>query len=111
MLYRFTALVARPASRALFHKTFQPTYTRTLTKSIFFRSTTTQFLQTHSFHHTRLNYFASTHDWNEQKPPAHPLIEKIQQHPHIMQQLIDFTSLLQTKGVDVSGKKPSYMQV
>ncbi|KAI9351017.1 hypothetical protein BD770DRAFT_326530 [Pilaira anomala] len=111
MLYRFTALVARPASRALFNKTFQPTNTRTLTKSIFFRSSTTQFLQTHSFHHSRLNYFASTNDWNEQKQPTHPLIEKLKQHPHIMEQLLDLTSLLQTKGVNVSGKNPSYMQI
>lgn len=28
-----------------------------------------------------------------------------------MQQLVDFTQLLQSKGVDVSGKQPSFMQV
>lgn len=39
------------------------------------------------------------------------MIEKIQRHPHIMAQLVDFTNLLQSKGVDVSGKKPSFMQV
>ncbi|CAO3638084.1 unnamed protein product [Mucor hiemalis] len=28
-----------------------------------------------------------------------------------MTQLVNFTNLLQTKGVDVSGKKPSFMQI
>jgi hypothetical protein len=61
-----------------------------------------------SFHSSR-GVWASSQDW--QQPPQHPLIEKIQQHPHIMQQLVDFTNLLQSKGVDVSGKQPSFMQV
>ncbi|KAI9265668.1 hypothetical protein EDC94DRAFT_603764 [Helicostylum pulchrum] len=111
MLYRFAALAARPAARSLFNRAFRPVNRVTVTKSIFFRSTTTQFLQTSSFHHTSINFFASSHDWNNQKPPAHPLIEKIQQHPHIIEQLVNFTSLLQSKGIDVSGKQPSYMQI
>lgn len=111
MLYRFAALATRPAARSLFNRAFRPVNRITITKSIFFRSTTTQFLQTSSFHHTSINFFASSHDWNNQKPPAHPLIEKIQQHPHIIEQLVSFTSLLQSKGVDISGKQPSYMQV
>jgi hypothetical protein len=60
-----------------------------------------------SFHTSNKQLFAS--DW--QQPPQHPIIEKLQQHPHIMQQLVDFTALLQAKGVDVSGKQPSFMQV
>lgn len=68
-------------------------------------------MQNSQFHHKSINYFASSHDWNDSKPPVHPLIEKIQQHPQIMDQLVDFTNLLQSKGVDVSGKQPSFMQV
>ncbi|KAI8078263.1 uncharacterized protein B0P05DRAFT_543133 [Gilbertella persicaria] len=62
-----------------------------------------------SFHTTAKQLFASSHDW--QQAPKHPLIDKIQQHPHIMQQLVDFTQILQSKGVDVYGKQPSFMQL
>lgn len=105
MLYRFMALATRPATRMLFKNT--TSRPNTITKSILYRNT---FVPMSSIHNS-VNWCASSHDWNDQKPVTHPLIEKIQQHPHIMEQLIDFTSLLQTKGVDVSGQRPSFVQV
>lgn len=105
MLYRFMALASRPATRMLFKNT--PLRPSTTTKSILYRSS---FISMKSLH-SSVNWNASSHDWNDQKPVTHPLIEKIQQHPHIMDQLIDFTSLLQAKGVDVSGQRPSFVQV
>ncbi|KAI8355062.1 hypothetical protein EDC96DRAFT_446753 [Choanephora cucurbitarum] len=59
--------------------------------------------------HTTRPTLAVSQDW--QNRPKHPLIDKIEQHPHILQQLIDFTQLLQSKGVDVSGQQPSFMQM
>ncbi|KAI7899024.1 uncharacterized protein BX663DRAFT_564288 [Cokeromyces recurvatus] len=41
----------------------------------------------------------------------HSFIEKIKKNPHIMQRLVDFTSLLQSKGFDVTGKQPSFAQM
>ncbi|KAI9475512.1 MAG: hypothetical protein EXX96DRAFT_268948 [Benjaminiella poitrasii] len=41
----------------------------------------------------------------------HPLMEKFQKNPQIMQRLMDFTQLLQSKGIDVTGKQPSFMQM
>lgn len=112
MLYRFIAIAKRPATRVLFNTGFKPLLGKSnITKSVLLRSSTCQVMQNSPFHSKSINYFASSHDWNSSKPPTHPLIEKIQQHPHIMNQLVDFTNLLQTKGVDVSGKKPSFMQV
>lgn len=105
MLYRFMALATRPATRMLFNKA--PLRTSTMTKSILCRSS---YVPMSSFHNS-VNCFASSHDWNDQKPVTHPLIEKIQKHPHIMEQLIEFTGILQTKGVDISGQKPSFVQV
>ncbi|KAI8347348.1 hypothetical protein BD560DRAFT_338526 [Blakeslea trispora] len=61
------------------------------------------------FHTSHSSLYASSHDW--QNRPKHPLIDQIEQHPHILQQLVDFTQLLQSKGVDVSGKQPSFMQM
>lgn len=112
MLYRFVAIAKRPATRMFFNTGFKPLLGKSnITKSVLLRSSTCQVMQNSPFHSKSINYFASSHDWNSSKPPTHPLIEKIQQHPHIMDQLVDFTNLLQTKGVDVSGKKPSFMQV
>ncbi|KAI8880113.1 hypothetical protein K501DRAFT_255685 [Backusella circina FSU 941] len=92
MLYRLVA-ATRPLSRVAFARA-QPILLRAPPVA--------------SFHSSR-GVWASSQDW--QQAPQHPLIEKIQQHPHIMQQLLDFTNLLQSKGVDVSGKQPSFMQV
>ena len=112
MLFRLLALTKRPAVALLFRNGPRPVFAlNKATKSLLLRNSTCQIVQNNSFHSKSINYFASSQDWGNSKPPVHPLIEKIQQHPHIMEQLIDFTSLLQTKGVDVTGKKPSFMQV
>ncbi|KAI7886382.1 uncharacterized protein EV154DRAFT_521268 [Mucor mucedo] len=105
MLYRLITLASRPATRKL----FKNTHLRPIaaTPSILYRS---NFVPINSFH-SSVQWSASSHDWNDQKPVTHPLIEKIQQHPHIMEQLIDFTGLLQSKGVDVSGQRPSFVQI
>lgn len=43
---------------------------------------------------------------------SHPFIQKLQNNPHILQQLADFTILLQEKGLDTSnGKQPGFGQV
>jgi hypothetical protein len=43
---------------------------------------------------------------------SHPFIQKLQSNPHILQQLADFTILLQEKGLDTSnGKQPGFGQV
>lgn len=116
MLYRFMAMATRPnTSRILFNTAFKstvarPTTVAALSKSVLLRRSACQIKQ---FHSNTINYFASSHDWNTNKPSnVHPLIEKLQQHPHIMSELVDLTNLLQQKGVDISsGKKPSFMQV
>lgn len=101
MLYRIIQKATLPTTRRLIFNTcrvqFQRNIYLTISKS--------------SIHTSAKQLFASSHDWQQTPAPQHPLIEKIQQHPHIMQQLVDFTQLLQSKGVDVSGKQPSFMQV
>lgn len=101
MLYRIIQKATLPTTRRLIFNTcrvqFQRSLYLTASKS--------------SIHTSAKQLLASSHDWQQTPAPQHPLIEKIQQHPHIMQQLVDFTQLLQTKGVDVSGKQPSFMQV
>lgn len=43
---------------------------------------------------------------------SHPFIKKLQNNPQILQQLADFTILLQGKGLDTSsGKQPGFGQV
>lgn len=42
---------------------------------------------------------------------THPIMQKIQQNPHIMQRLVDFTVLLQKKGINVQGKQPGFTEV
>ncbi|KAI8371775.1 uncharacterized protein BYT42DRAFT_581542 [Radiomyces spectabilis] len=61
------------------------------------------------FHHLGSQRASASDHWPQAK--SHPLVDKLRQHPHIMQQLIDFTALLQEKGFDVSGKQPSMMQI
>ncbi|KAG2215155.1 hypothetical protein INT46_006541 [Mucor plumbeus] len=101
MLYRIIQKATLPATRRLIFNTcrvqFQRNIYLTTSKS--------------SIHTSAKQLFASSHDWQQTPAPQHPLIEKIQKHPHIMQQLVDFTQLLQSKGVDVSGKQPSFMQI
>jgi hypothetical protein len=44
--------------------------------------------------------------------PSHPFIKKLQSNPQVLQQLADFTILLQEKGLDTSsGKQPGFGQV
>lgn len=44
--------------------------------------------------------------------PNHPFVQKLRDNPHIVQQLADFTVLLQEKGLDMSsGKQPGFGQV
>ncbi|CAO3700492.1 hypothetical protein G6F70_004923 [Rhizopus microsporus] len=52
--------------------------------------------------------FASSHDW--QQGISHPLIDKIAQHPHIMDQLVKFTEVLKDKGINVN-KQPSFTEI
>ncbi|KAI8637957.1 hypothetical protein BD408DRAFT_423714 [Parasitella parasitica] len=101
MLYRIIQKATLPTTRQLILSTFRVQCQR----SIYLTATRSR------MHTSAKQLFASSHDWQQTPPPQHPLIEKIQQHPQIMQQLIDFTQLLQSKGVDVSGKQPSFMQV
>jgi len=44
--------------------------------------------------------------------PNHPFVQKLRDNPHIVQQLADFTVLLQEKGLDMSsGKQPGFGQI
>jgi hypothetical protein len=44
--------------------------------------------------------------------PNHPFIQQLRKNPHILEQLAEFTVLLQEKGLDVSsGKQPGFGQV
>jgi hypothetical protein len=100
MLYRIIQKATLPATRQLFLSAHRVHFKRAVLPA---------FALPKNLHTSAPKLFASSHDW--QQPPQHPLIDKIQQHPHIMQQLVDFTALLQSKGVDVSGKQPSFMQI
>ncbi|KAI9303635.1 hypothetical protein BJ944DRAFT_165086 [Cunninghamella echinulata] len=84
-----------------------------ITRSIFISThNNIQQQQQRSFHFTKNNNFASPQSWKPgQSGPMHPLMEQLSQNPHIMQQLIDFTAFLQTKGIDPTGKQLNYMQV
>ncbi|ORX44282.1 hypothetical protein DM01DRAFT_1340465 [Hesseltinella vesiculosa] len=59
-------------------------------------------------HQDRVMTFASQ---TSPPPPHHPLMDQLQRNPHVMQELLDFTAFLQTKGVDPTGKNLNYMQV
>jgi hypothetical protein len=101
MLYRIAQRATLPVTRQLLLSAHCVHFKRIITPAFV--------LPKSHLHSTPPKLFASSHDW--QQPPKHPLIDKIQQHPHIMEQLVDFTTLLQSKGVDVSGKQPSFMQI
>lgn len=60
------------------------------------------------FHSSRQFLYAS-HQNDFQS--GHPLMDQLAQHPHIMQQLLDFTAFIQTKGIDPTGQQLNYMQV
>ncbi|KAI8340726.1 hypothetical protein BC941DRAFT_348005 [Chlamydoabsidia padenii] len=60
------------------------------------------------FHSSRTTLYASHQDGFK---TGHPLMDQLAQHPHIMQQLLDFTAFIQTKGVDPTGKQLNYMQI
>ncbi|SAM05639.1 hypothetical protein [Absidia glauca] len=60
------------------------------------------------FHSSRHFLYAS-HQNDFQS--GHPLMDQLAQHPHIMQQLLDFTAFIQTKGIDPTGQQLNYMQV
>ncbi|KAI8083010.1 uncharacterized protein BX664DRAFT_268084 [Halteromyces radiatus] len=67
-------------------------------------------LQQKGFHsHNTIMYAA--HQSDHWQPPSHPLMEQLARHPHIMEQLLEFTAFIQTKGIDPSGKQLNYMQV
>ncbi|KAG0747231.1 hypothetical protein G6F57_010177 [Rhizopus arrhizus] len=84
-------------------------FTTTLVRPCVFRTTPRfVFRSAALLSNTSTRSFASSHDW--QQGPSHPLIDKIAQHPHIMQQLMDFTGFLQSKGVNLS-KQPSFMEI
>ncbi|KAL9549373.1 hypothetical protein PS6_006110 [Mucor atramentarius] len=89
MLYRIIQKATLPTTRRLIFNTCRVQLQRNL-----YLTTSRS-----SIHTSAKQLFASSHDWQQTPAPQHPLIEKIQQHPHIMQQLVDFTQLLQTKGV------------
>ncbi|KAI9263443.1 hypothetical protein BDA99DRAFT_437934 [Phascolomyces articulosus] len=44
--------------------------------------------------------------WNASN--AHPIVQKIRQNPQVMEHLVEFTLLLQKKGIDVTGKQPGF---
>lgn len=100
MFYRVAQMAALPATRHLFFNAQRAHIKRIILPAIVLPK---------NHLHSSTKLFASSHDW--QQPPSHPLIDKLQQHPQIMQQLVDFTALLQSKGVDVTGKQPSFMQI
>ncbi|CAO3600263.1 unnamed protein product [Absidia cylindrospora] len=59
----------------------------------------------------------ASHQENNQWPQqpqngtGHPLMDQLAQHPHIMEELLEFTAFIQTKGIDPTGKQLNYMQV
>ncbi|KAH8555940.1 hypothetical protein BGW37DRAFT_479159 [Umbelopsis sp. PMI_123] len=62
--------------------------------------------------HSSATARASTGDPMQGIDPNHPFIRKLQSNPHILQQLADFTLLLQEKGLDTSsGRQPGFGQI
>ncbi|KAI8148564.1 hypothetical protein BJV82DRAFT_592566 [Fennellomyces sp. T-0311] len=47
--------------------------------------------------------------WNASN--AHPIVQKIRENPQVMDTLVEFTVLLQKKGIDVSGKQPGFAEM
>lgn len=62
-----------------------------------------------SFHHTPLRAASMPEGWNASD--AHPIVQKIRDNPQVMDQLVEFTVLLQKKGIDVAGKQPGFADV
>lgn len=64
---------------------------------------------TASFHAS--SRFAASASDPFQSASSHPVMQKIGANPKVMQQLADFTVLLQKKGIDVQGKQPGFSEV
>ena len=62
-----------------------------------------------SFHAS--SRFAASASDPFQSASSHPVMQKIGANPKVMQQLADFTMLLQKKGIDVQGKQPGFSEV
>lgn len=68
-------------------------------------------MYSHSFHMTAIQA-AEAGDPMQNIDPNHPFIQQLRKNPHILEQLAEFTMLLQEKGLDVSsGKQPGFGQV
>ncbi|CDS09190.1 hypothetical protein LRAMOSA10550 [Lichtheimia ramosa] len=64
---------------------------------------------TASFHAS--SRFAASASDPFQSASSHPVMQKIGANPKVMQQLADFTMLLQKKGIDVQGKQPGFSEM
>ncbi|KAI7876080.1 hypothetical protein K492DRAFT_135747 [Lichtheimia hyalospora FSU 10163] len=62
-----------------------------------------------SFHAS--SRFAASASDPFQSASSHPVMQKIGANPKVMQQLADFTMLLQKKGIDVQGKQPGFSEM
>jgi hypothetical protein len=103
-----TMRVANLASRQLMRSSTQPSVVRFLRPAVLGNA---RALPQHSFHSSCMPR-ANAGDPMQGIDPNHPFIQQLRQNPHILQQLADFTVLLQEKGMDVSsGKQPGFGQV
>lgn len=62
-----------------------------------------------SFHAS--SRFAASASDPFQSASSHPVMQKIGANPKVMEQLAEFTMLLQKKGIDVQGKQPGFSEV
>jgi hypothetical protein len=86
----------------------RPCLLRTVQPTIYARLPT---MSSHSFHRTAFQS-AEAGDPMQGIDPNHPFIQQLRKNPHILEQLAEFTVLLQEKGLDVSsGKQPGFGQV
>ncbi|KAI9499736.1 hypothetical protein BDB00DRAFT_795354 [Zychaea mexicana] len=60
-----------------------------------------------SFHHSQLRTASLPDGWDASSA-SHPIVQKIRENPQVMDQLVEFTMLLQKKGIDVAGKQPGF---
>lgn len=103
-----TLRLASQTSHMIVRKTAQPAALRSLRPSVYANLPS---LPVH-YMHSGTTARASAGDPMHGIDPNHPFIQKLRDNPHIVQQLADFTILLQEKGLDVSGgKQPGFGQV
>ncbi|CDH59525.1 hypothetical protein RO3G_06883 [Lichtheimia corymbifera JMRC:FSU:9682] len=62
-----------------------------------------------SFHAS--SRFAASASDPFQSASSHPVMQKIGANPKVMEQLAEFTMLLQKKGIDVQGKQPGFSEM